>query len=110
MQDREQKWDPRYEDDKVWGAGIMNMIAKSMKGVAQGQEEREREREGTTRTHSGGAEDSQHADTTREDGPKERQQLHQQQQQQPRHKLQLILQPKPQPVPKPKSAPTPTLG
>jgi len=26
-QEREQKWDARYEDDQVWGAGIMNMIA-----------------------------------------------------------------------------------
>jgi len=41
MQEREQKWEARYEDDKVWGAGITNMIAKTMKGVAQGQEERE---------------------------------------------------------------------
>jgi len=40
MQEREQKWDAHCEDDKVWGAGIMNMIAKTMNGVAQGQEER----------------------------------------------------------------------
>jgi len=44
MQEREQKWDARYEDDKVWGVGITNMIAKTMKGVAQAQEE-EREKE-----------------------------------------------------------------
>ena len=41
MQEREQKWDVRYEDNKVWAAVITNMIAKTMKGVAQGQEERE---------------------------------------------------------------------
>jgi len=29
-QEREQKWDSRYEDDKVWGAGITNMIAKTL--------------------------------------------------------------------------------
>ena len=58
MQEREQKWDARYENDKVWGAGIKNMIAKTVKGVAQGQEEREREREVTARTDSGGLEAS----------------------------------------------------
>jgi hypothetical protein len=41
MQEREQKWDARYEDDKVWGAGITNMIVNTMKGVAPGQAERE---------------------------------------------------------------------
>jgi len=108
MQEREQKWDARYEDYKVWGAGITNMIAKTMKGVAQGQEEREREREVTARMDGGGLEASQHADTTREEGPTEHQQPQQQQQPKPRPKLQLKLQPKPQPVPRPKSAPTPT--
>ena len=54
-----------------------------------------------------GLEASQHADTTREEGPEERQQP-QQQQPKPKPKLQLKLQPKPQPVRKPKSAPTPT--
>jgi len=108
MEGREQKWDARNEDEKVWGAGITNLIAKTMKGVAQGQEEREREREVTARTDGGGLEVSQHADTTREDGPKERQQPQQQQQPKPRPKLQLTLQQTPQPVPKPKSAPTPT--
>jgi hypothetical protein len=66
MQEKDQKWDARYEDDKVWGAGIMNRIAKTMKGVAQGQEERERERDMTARTDSGGLEASQHVDTTQE--------------------------------------------
>ena len=105
MQRREQKWDARYEEDKVWGAGIMNIISKTMKGVAQGQEKREREREVTARTDGGGLEASQHADTKREEGPEE----HQQPQQQPKRKpkLQLKLQPTPQPTPKPKSAPTP---
>ena len=30
MQERQQKMDARYEDDKVWGAGITNLIAKTM--------------------------------------------------------------------------------
>ena len=89
----------------MWGAGIMNMIAKTMKGVAQGQEEREREREVTARTDGGGLEASQHADTIQEEGPEEWQQP--QQYPKPKPKLQLKLQPKPQPMPKPKSAPTP---
>jgi len=108
MQEREQKWDARYEDDKVWGAGITNMIAKTMKAVAQGQEEREREREVTARTDGGGLEAPQHADMTREDEPKEPEEPQQQQQPKPRPRLQLKLQQTPQPVPKPKSAPTPT--
>jgi len=108
MQEREQKWEARYEDDKVWGAGITNIIAKTMKGVAEGQEEREREREVTARTDGGGLEASQHADTTREDRLKERQQPQQQQQPKPRPKLRLKPQQKPRPVPKPKSAATPT--
>jgi len=64
MPEREQKWDARYKDDKVWGAGITRMIAKTIKGVAQGQDETEREREVTARTDGGGLEASQHADTT----------------------------------------------
>jgi hypothetical protein len=43
MQEREQKWDARHKDDKLWGAGITNMIAKIMKGLASGQEAREKE-------------------------------------------------------------------
>jgi len=31
MQEREQKWDAHHEDDKLWGVGITNMIAKTMK-------------------------------------------------------------------------------
>jgi len=69
--EREQKWDARYEDDKLCGSGITNMITMTMRGVAQGQEGREREREGTARTDGGGLEASQHADTTREEGPEE---------------------------------------
>jgi hypothetical protein len=38
MKEREQKWDACHEDDKLWGAGISNMIAKVMKGVAPGHE------------------------------------------------------------------------
>ena len=64
MQDREQKWDAHHEDDNLWGAGITNMIAKVMKGVAPGQEVREKPREKTARMDGGGLESSQHADTT----------------------------------------------
>jgi outer membrane biosynthesis protein TonB len=97
MQEREQNWDARCEDDNVWGAGTMTMIMKTMKGVAQGEEEKEREREATARTDGGGLTASQHTDMTREEGPEQ----HQQPQQQPKPK------PKLQPVPKPKSALTP---
>jgi hypothetical protein len=38
MQQREQQWEARHEDDKVWGAGIKNMIAKTLNRLAQGQE------------------------------------------------------------------------
>jgi len=104
MQEREQKWDARHEDDKVWGAGITNMIAKIMKGVAPGQEAREKERDETARMDGGRLEASQHPDTPQEGGPEKRQQL--QQQLKPRPPLK--VQPKPQHEPKPKSAPTPT--
>jgi len=65
MEEREQKWDTRHEDDKLCRVGITNMIAKVMKGMAPGQEVRENEREMTARTDGGGLEASQHADTTR---------------------------------------------
>jgi hypothetical protein len=102
MQEREQKWDARHEDDKLSRAGIRNIIAKIMKGVTSGQEATEKERDETAGTDGGGLQASQHADTTREEEPEKRQQL----QQQLKPKLQLKLQPKPQPAPKPKSAPT----
>jgi hypothetical protein len=105
MQEREQKSDARYEDDKLWGADIMKMITKSMKGVGQGQEGRERHRERTARTDGGGLEAFLHADTTREEGAEDRQQP--QQQPKPKTELQLKLQPNTQPPPKPQSAPTP---
>jgi hypothetical protein len=89
VQEREQKWDARDEDDKVSGAGIKNMIAKTMNGVGQGQEVREREREVTVRMDGGGLEASHLADTMREEGPEERQQP--QQHPEPRPKLQLKL-------------------
>jgi len=44
MQERELKWDPRHEDDKLWGPGITNMIAKVMNGEPPGQEGREKAR------------------------------------------------------------------
>jgi hypothetical protein len=43
MQEREQKWDTRHEDNKLWGVGITNKIAKVMKRVAPGLEAREKE-------------------------------------------------------------------
>ena len=45
MQEREHKWDACHEDDNLWGAGITNMIAKVMKGVAPGQEVRQKKKE-----------------------------------------------------------------
>jgi len=87
IQEREQKWDARHEDDKLWGEGITNMIAKTMKGVAQGQEGREREREMTARTDGGGLEASQLADTMREEGPEERQQPQQHPKPKPKQQL-----------------------
>jgi len=108
MQERDQTCEAYYEYDKVWGARITNMIAKTMKGVAQGQEEKEKEREVTARTDGGGLDASQHADMTQEEGPKERQQPQRQQQPKPWPKLQVNLQLQPQPVHKPKSAPSPT--
>ena len=73
MQEREQKWDSRHEDDKLWRVDITNMIAKTMNGVAQGHEAREREREMNARMDGGGLEASQPADTTREERTEERQ-------------------------------------
>jgi len=73
MQAREQKWHTRHEDDKLWGAGITNMIAKIMNGVAAGQEARGNERDETKGTDGGGPEASQHADMTREEEPERRQ-------------------------------------
>jgi len=108
MQQSGQKRDARHEDDKVWGMGITNMLAKVMKGVAPGQEAREKERDKTAEMDGGGLEALQHADTTQEGGPEKRQQL----QQQPKPRLRLKLQPKLRhgPKQKPKSAPTPATG
>jgi len=64
MQLREQKWDARHEDNKLWGAHIKIMIAKILTGVAPSKEGREKEREMTARTDVGGLEVSQHADPT----------------------------------------------
>jgi len=36
MQEREPKWDSHYEDEKLWGADITNMIARVMTEVAPG--------------------------------------------------------------------------
>jgi hypothetical protein len=70
MHEREQKRDACYQNDKVWVAGVTNMIAKTMKRAAEGQEEREREREVTATTEGGGLKASEHADMMREVGPK----------------------------------------
>jgi len=40
MQEREQKWVTSHQDNKLWGAGITNMITKVMKVVAPVQEGR----------------------------------------------------------------------
>ena len=64
MQAREQKWDAHHEDDKLWGAGITNMIVQVMQVVAAGQEAREKGRDKTVGMDGGGLEVSQHADTT----------------------------------------------
>jgi len=44
IREKEQKWNTRYEDAKVWVAGITNRISMTMNGVAQGQR-REGEKE-----------------------------------------------------------------
>jgi hypothetical protein len=43
MQERERNWDSSHEDNKLWGAGIKNMIAKVMKGVAPAEEASKKE-------------------------------------------------------------------
>jgi len=73
MREREQKWDTHHEDDKLWDEGITNMIAKTMKVLAEGQEGRENVGQMTATTASGGHEASQRADTTREEEPEKRQ-------------------------------------
>jgi len=98
MQERAQKWHARYEDDNVWGAGIMIMIAQTMNGEARAQQERERESQVTVRMDGGVLQASQHPHTTREEGPEESQQPQQQLKTKP--KLQLKLQLKLKPVPK----------
>jgi len=75
MQETEQKWGARHQDHKLWGAGITNMIAKVMNGVAPGQDAREKEIDKTAKMDGGGLEASQHADTTQEGGPEKHQQL-----------------------------------
>jgi len=37
MKEIEPEWDARHEDDRLCRADIMNMIANTIKGVAQGQ-------------------------------------------------------------------------
>jgi hypothetical protein len=54
MQEREQKWEARHENDKLWRAGIMSINTKTIKGVAQGQEGRERASDMTVGTDGGG--------------------------------------------------------
>jgi hypothetical protein len=64
MQEREQKWDTHHQDDRLWGAGITNKIAKVMKHAAPGQKASEKARDKTARIDGGGLEASQHSDTT----------------------------------------------
>lgn len=59
MQEREQQWDSSHEDDKLWGEGITNMIAKTMKWGAQGLEGRENKGQVPARTDGGGLQASQ---------------------------------------------------
>jgi hypothetical protein len=63
MQERQQKNDARHGDDRLWGAGIMNMMAKVMKVVVPGPEVREIDTDKTARMDGGGLEDSQHEHT-----------------------------------------------
>jgi len=103
-QEREQKWDARHKDDKLWGPGITNTIAKVMKRVARGQEVRHKGRDESAGMYGGGLEASHHEDTAQEGSPEKHQQL----QQQPKPRLPLKVQPKSQHKRKPKSARTPT--
>jgi len=103
MQERKENGDAHHVDDRLWGAGIPNMTTKVIKGVVPGQEVREKERDETAGMDGGGLEASQHAHTTQEGGPEERQQL----QQQPKPRPPLKLQPNLQHEPRQKSAPTP---
>jgi len=56
MEEREQKWDARHEDNKLLGAVITKMIAKVMRGVAPGQEAKDQEGDETAGMDSGGLE------------------------------------------------------
>jgi hypothetical protein len=89
MQEKERKWDASHEGDKLWGAGITNIIVKFMKGVEPGLEARENERDKTAQMDVEGLEALQHSYTMHEGGPEKGQQL----QQQPKTKLQLKLPP-----------------
>jgi len=66
MQERDQEWDARHEDDKHWGAGITNVIVMVINGVAPAQEESEKDRDKTAKMDGGGLEATQHADTPQE--------------------------------------------
>ena len=103
MQEREQKWDTRHEDDKLWGAGSTIPITMVMKRVAPGQEARENTRDRAAKMDFAVLEASQHADTTQEGEPEMCQQL----KQQLKLTLLLQLQSKPQHEPKPMFAPAP---
>jgi len=78
MQEREQKWDASHEDDKMWGAGITNMIANIIQGVPPGQEARKKDKGETARMDGGELYASQHAYTPQVGGPAKCQQLQQQ--------------------------------
>jgi len=102
MKEREQKWDTRHEDDKLWWARITTSIAKALKKEEPGQEVREKETANTSGMDGGGLEALQHADRMQDEGPEKRQHL----QQQPKCRQELKLQLQPQHERRPKSPPT----
>jgi hypothetical protein len=69
MQEREQRLVAHHQDDKGWRTSITNMIAKTKKWVAPGQEAREKVRDKMARMDGGGIVALHNADTTREGIP-----------------------------------------
>jgi hypothetical protein len=52
MQESEPKWDDSHQDDKLWEAGISNMMAKVLKRMGSGQEASEKETDKTAKMDS----------------------------------------------------------
>lgn len=94
MEEREEKWDTRHQDDVLWGNGITDMATRVMAVTEPGQKET-----GRVDTDSVGLEALKHADRTQTGGLV---------QHEARQQLQPRLQPKAQPKPKSKSKPAPT--